>query len=59
MLFGNLHQHDIIYAYQQHNLNILFVDFDFDYAGMYDMQVAQEAKHISDMLEKYPNYRHD
>ena len=36
-----------------------FVDFEFDYAGMYDMQVAQEAKHISEMLKKYPNYRHD
>ena len=36
-----------------------FVDFDFDYAGMYDMQVAQEARHISEMLKKYPNYRHD
>lgn len=26
---------------------------------MYDAEIKAEAKHISEMLEKYPNYRHD
>ena len=36
-----------------------FVDFEFDYAGMYDIQIAQEVAHIKKMTEQYPNYRHD
>ena len=26
---------------------------------VYDTEIKAEAKHISEMLEKYPNYRHD
>ena len=26
---------------------------------VYDAEIKAEAKHISEMLEKYPNYRHD
>jgi hypothetical protein len=36
-----------------------YVDFEFDYEGMYQMQIEDEVNHITKMTEKYPNYRHD
>ncbi len=36
-----------------------YVDFEFDYEGMYQIQIENEVNHITKMTEKYPNYRHD